>query len=845
MAEYTPMMQQYLEVKKNYQDALVFYRLGDFYELFFDDAKKASHELDLVLTGRNAGVEEKVPMCGVPHHAVNGYIQRLIAKGYKVAIVEQLEDPATASGIVKRDVIRVVTPGTIMDESLDERISIYIASIFDYQYGYAVTLCEMATGETKAYFVEKSDNALSQFLKAKSVREVVVNQDFADSEAAHLLRQTSAITISICENNDFKEEYAYLRKDIDDVRVVSSFGRLLNYLEATQKRMMQHLQVLTISDEAEALYMDYSTKQNLELISPLRTSSKNETLWSFMDHCRSSMGSRLLKKWVEYPLIDKVLIEQRLDMIEYLNRNFLAKSDLKEALSKMYDLDRLITRIAYGSANAKDCLRLQQTLEQAPIILDIMRDSGIYTLFDEVNSCSDALALIQNIFVDNPPASIKEGGMFVDGYNSLLDEYRDVQRNGKEWIAAFESKERERTQIKNLKIGYNRVFGYFIEVSKGNIPLVQDEWGYVRKQTLTNAERFITSELKEREDAILHAEERTIRLETELFLALMNEVKKYIPDMQRLSQALAVADALYALSVVSETSSYVRPVFNEDNHLDIVSGRHPIIESMYKDSRYIPNDVKMSNDKNVLIITGPNMGGKSTYMRQTVIIILMAQMGCYVPAEKAELPIFDKVFTRIGASDDILSGQSTFMVEMSEANQALKHATENSFILFDEIGRGTSTYDGMSLAQSMLEYITTCIGAKTMFSTHYHELTQMEDTLPGVHNVHVEVHEKNDQVTFLYKIKDGRADRSYGINVARLAKLPESVLNRAQVLLNSFEQKKVSKKQTQAQMLMMERIPVGLENVKKTLEMIDPNRLTPLEALQLVMDLKIEVNKKD
>ena len=756
-----------------------------------------------------------------------------------------LEDPSTASGIVKRDVIRVVTPGTIMDESLDERTSIYIASVFDYQYGYALTLCEMATGETKAYFVEKSDNALCQFLKAKSVREVVVNQEFADSQAAYLLKQTSGITISICENCELKDEYQYLRKGIEDLRVIASLGRLIQYLEATQKRMMQHLQVLTIADEAESLYMDYSTKQNLELIVPLRTSSKNETLWSFMDHCRSSMGSRLLKKWVEYPLIDRELIEQRLDMIEYLNRNFMAKSDLKEALSKMYDLDRLITRIAYGSANAKDCLRLEQTLMQAPVILDIMRDSGIYTLFDEVNGCGDVLALIKDIFVENPPASIKEGGMFVDGYNELLDEYRDVQRNGKAWIAALENKERERTQIKNLKIGYNRVFGYFIEVSKGNVALVQDDWGYVRKQTLTNAERFITSELKEREDAILHAEERTIRLETELFLALMNEVKKYIPDLQRLSQALAIADALYALAVVSETSSYVRPVFNDDNHLDIVGGRHPIIESMYKDSRYIPNDVKMGNDKNVLIITGPNMGGKSTYMRQTVIIILMAQMGCYVPAEKAELPIFDKVFTRIGASDDILSGQSTFMVEMSEANQALKHATENSFILFDEIGRGTSTYDGMALAQSMLEYITSCIGAKTMFSTHYHELTQMEDTLPGVHNVHVEVHEKDDKVTFLYKIKDGRADRSYGINVARLAKLPESVLDRAQVLLQSFEQKKTNKKQVQSQMLMMERIPVGLENAKKTLEMIDPYRLTPMDALQLVMDLKNEVSKKD
>ncbi|MDD6468233.1 MAG: DNA mismatch repair protein MutS [Erysipelotrichaceae bacterium] len=845
MAEYTPMMQQYLEVKKKYQDTLVFYRLGDFYELFFDDAKTASHELDLVLTGRNAGVEEKVPMCGVPHHAVSSYIQRLINKGYKVAVVEQLEDPATATGIVKRDVIRVVTPGTIMDETLDEKISIYIAALHDYQYGYALTLCEMATGETKAYFVEKDFTALNQFLKAKGVRELVVHHEFADSVQATQLQKNSGITVSVCDEDTLKPEYEYLRKNVSDARIICSLGRLIQYLEATQKRMMQHLQVLTIADEHESLYMDYSTKQNLELIEPLRTSSKNETLWSFMDHCRSSMGSRLLKKWVEYPLIDVHKIQQRLDMIDYLNRNFMAKSDLKEALSKLYDLDRLITRIAYGSANAKDCLRLEQTLTQAPIILDIMNDSCLFSLFEEVKPCNEVLSLIKGVFVENPPVSIKEGGMFVDGYHPTLDEYRDIQRNGKQWIAQLENKERERTQIKNLKIGYNRVFGYYIEISKGNIGLVQDEWGYIRKQTLTNAERFITSELKEREDEILHAEERTIRLETELFLNLMNQIKQYIPDLQQLSFALASADALYSLACVSEKSGYVKPTFNTEHELRIKEGRHPIIESIYKDTRYIPNDVIMPKDRNVLIITGPNMGGKSTYMRQTVLIIIMAQIGCYVPAEKAELPIFDKVFTRIGASDDILSGQSTFMVEMSEANQALKHATEHSFILFDEIGRGTSTYDGMALAQSMLEYITTCIGAKTMFSTHYHELTQMEDTLPDVHNVHVEVFEEDDHVTFLYKIKDGRADRSYGINVARLAKLPETVLDRAKTLLDTFEQSKNKKKQVQSQMLMMERIPTGLEQIKENLSAIDPNRLTPLEALQLVVDLKALVDKKD
>lgn len=838
MPEYTPMMQQYIELKKNYPDTLILYRLGDFYELFFDDAKTASHELDLVLTGRNAGVEEKVPMCGVPHHALNSYLQRLIAKGYKVAIVEQLEDPATAVGLVKRDVIRVVTPGTVMDELADERSSVYMAAVHDYQYGYAISACEIATGETKGYLLEKGRMELESFLRARSIREVVISTEMLEEDTWQKMHGQQAITVSVCDDETAKDDFRTRMESIEDVRLHPAFCRMMNYLTVTQKRLIEHLQPLEIVRDDAGLYMDFSTKSNLELVMPQRTSGKGNTLWSTMDHCRSSMGSRMLKKWVEYPLMDQTAIERRLDMISYLNAHFMKKQTLKERLSELYDLDRLIARIAYGSANAKDCLRLEQTLKQAPTILSIMREAHLYDQYEKTDSCADVLALLDGAFVEDPPVSIKEGGMFVDGYDAVLDDYRKVQRSGKSWIAALESKERERTGIKNLKIGYNRVFGYYIEVSKGNISLVQDEWGYVRKQTLTNAERFITSELKEQEDAILHAEERAIRLETEIFLALIAKIKQHIVPLQQLSHALAQADALYSLSEVSAQPGYVRPKFNDDGLLKIKAGRHPILETVQTNEPYIPNDVNMDRSRQVLIITGPNMGGKSTYMRQTALILIMAQMGCYVPAKRCEMPIFDKIFTRIGASDDILSGQSTFMVEMNEANHALKYATERSFILFDEIGRGTSTYDGMALAQAMLEYITACIGAKTMFSTHYHELTSLEESTAGVHNVHVDVYEKDGHVTFLYQVKDGRADRSYGINVARLAQLPDTVLERAEDLLKTFEQTKRTKMNNQSQILMMEVVPERLKHVEETLKQVDPNRLTPIEALQLIADLK-------
>ena len=506
-----------------------------------------------------------------------------------------------------------------------------------------------------------------------------------------------------------------------------------------------------------------------------------------MDHCQTAMGSRMLRRWIEYPLVDQAKIEQREDAIEYLNSNDILKDELREELSNVYDLERLCARIAYGSANPKDCVRLFDSLTAIPAVLRLFADCAPYSYLQNLDPCTELKTMLDGAFIENPPISIKDGNIFVEGYNAELDELKRIGKSGQDWILELEAKERERTQIKNLKIGYNRVFGYYIEVSKGNVPLVKDEYGYIRKHTLTNAERYVTSELKEKEDAILHAQEKSIRMEIELFNQLISQIKTYLPKLHELASAVAMIDALYSLAIVSNENGYVRPVFHKTHEIDLVDARHPILEKVLKNNRYIANDLKMSETNDIVLITGPNMGGKSTYMRQLACIVIMAQVGCFVPAKKAHLPIFDKIFTRIGASDDIMSGQSTFMVEMTEANNALKYATKDSLILFDEIGRGTSTYDGMSLAHAILEYIDQKIGAKTLFSTHYHELTALEEKYPSIRNLHVEVHEENDHVTFLYKVNEGRADKSYGINVARLAKLPESVLERAKQILAGLE----------------------------------------------------------
>ena len=835
-ATYTPMMKHYLELKEQHEDAIIFYRLGDFYEMFFEDAKTASSELDLVLTGRNAGVEERVPMCGIPHHAAKGYIQRLIQKGYKVAIVEQLEDPALAKGLVKRDVIKIVTPGTIMDEVSDEKTTVYIASLHDFQFGLDVILCEMTTGELRAQLIDKHVMAIQKVLLGNNVREIVIQEKF-DKKIVKMIEEMQTITVSYHNDNALKEEYRHLLNGIEDDRVETAFGVLTNYLDETQKRNMAHLNAVEMVYENDFLQMDFSTKQNLELTSSLRSNSRSQTLWSFLDKCRSSMGSRLLKKWIEYPLVDTAMINRRLNAVEYLNDNFITKDELREHLGFVYDMERLSARVAYGSANPRDILRLIKTLEHTPQIFELFHDCSAYEEFQSIDPCRELYDMIEGAIIDNPPLTLKDGGVFVEGYNEELDQVREIGKNGKNWILELENKERERTGVKSLKIGYNRVFGYYIEVTKTNLDSIKDEFGYVRKQTLTNAERFITQELKDKEDAIVHAQERSIRLEAELFNHLLNQIKVYLPKLHDLSHALATIDALYALAEISSENGYTRPQFHTGHSIHMKEARHPILDRMMKTTRYVSNDLEMGEDNDILMITGPNMGGKSTYMRQTVLLVIMAQIGCFVPAKKAEMPIFDQIFTRIGASDDIMSGQSTFMVEMIEANNALQNATANSLILFDEIGRGTSTYDGMALAQAMIEYIMRNIKAKTLFSTHYHELTEMAEKNAGIRNVHVDVHEEDDKVTFLYRVLDGKADKSYGINVARLAHLPSSVLERAKQILDNLELQPNMVKEVKPPLVIEKENPQHMQIINQV-KQVDVNKMTPMEAMQFLYELK-------
>lgn len=842
MEKYTPMMEQYLSVKKGYLDAIVFYRLGDFYEMFFDDAKIASVELDLVLTGKNAGVSEKVPMCGVPFHSASSYIQKLVSRGYKVAIVEQLEDASAAKGIVKRDVIKVVTPGTIIDEVNDEKNSVYISSVVDYKYGYSFIIVEMSTGETICKQIEHNPVIFMQTILKNNIKEVVLNDNF-DEKIVKLLRENGNIVISYCENKEIKEEYKLLCENLKDERNLEAYGIMLNYLESTQKRMLDHLSVVLYEKEDEVLYMDYSTQQNLELINPIRTFSKNDTLWTFMDKCESAMGSRLLKKWIEKPLVNKEKIEKRYDIVSYLISNFLVLDDLKNHLRNIYDLQRLITKIAMKSANALDCLRLSRTLKEVPYIFQSLNDD-LFNEYTQIDTCNNLYESLKDAFVENPPALLRDGGIFQSGYNEELDKIRNIQNDGKSWILQVEAKEKEKTGIKTLKIGYNRVFGYYIEVSKGATNQIKDEFGYIRKQTLSNAERYITQELKEREDEILHAQERAIKLEQELFDNLLEKIKSFLPKLQKIASVLAEIDCFYALATISKENGYVRPTFN-DNLFEIKQGKHPILDKMMKKQRYVSNDLKLDSNTEVEIITGPNMGGKSTYMRQTALIVIMAQIGCFVPCKSCIMPLFDKIFTRIGASDDILSGQSTFMVEMMEANNALSFATKNSLILFDEIGRGTSTYDGMALAQAMIEYISSVIHAKTLFSTHYHELTTLSENLDNVKNVHVEVFEDDDKITFMYKVKDGVAKRSYGINVAKLANLPSSVIDRAKTLLKDLESKKRVVQQSY-QIVEMVKSKDEESKVIDMLNSVDIDDMSAKEALNMLYDLKEVIkNGKD
>lgn len=838
MAEkkYTPMMQHYLKMKEENPDAILFYRLGDFYEMFFDDAKLVSQELDLVLTGRSAGVEEKVPMCGVPFHAANSYISRLVKKGYKVAICEQLEDPSNAKGLVDRGIVKIVTPGTYMDSTMDAKTTNYMASCDISSFEITVVYCELSTGELKYQTLQRSLVALQKALLEQNVSELVCPMAM-DKKWMSALEEMETILISKHKKSSVDSQDLPLLNGIESESLKEAFALLMAYLKDTQKQHIDHFLPIESMDKDKVLVMDYETKNHLELVSSQSTNAKAESLWSFMDKCQSAMGSRLLKRWIENPLIDANKIAKRQAAIKDLKENFMLRENLKEHLVYVYDMERLASRMAYGSASPRDVLQLVATLEHAKPILDLAISLDSYPEFSQVPDCQGLYNEIKNAIIENPPLTLKEGGVFNDGYNQELDEVRRIAKKGKDFILELEAKERERTGVKSLKVGYNRIFGYFIEVRNGNLSNIKDEFGYHAKQTLANATRFVTQELKEKEEQILHAQETKVKLEQSLFNDLLLRIKKDLFDLHACAQALSTIDVLVSLAILASEKGYVCPVFHPGYNVNVVEGKHPILDDRMKKKRYVSNDWKMSEDEHVQLITGPNMGGKSTYMRQNALLVVMAQMGSFIPAKTAELPIFDRIFTRIGASDDILTGKSTFMVEMMEANAALCYATKHSLILFDEIGRGTATYDGMALAQAMLEYIDEAIGAKTLFSTHYHELTDLEREHPSMHNVHVDVREEKNEIEFRYRIIDGKADKSYGINVARLAHLPKVVLDRAAQLLTNFENQD-NNQNYQPSLFVMEQVQPEKSKLLQQLQELDIDSMTPRDALDCLYELK-------
>lgn len=840
----SPMMRQYLETKDNYEDVILFYRIGDFYEMFFEDAINVSHDLELTLTGKNAGLDEKIPMCGVPHHAANIYIDKLIDKGYKVAICEQVEDPKDAKGIVKREVIRIVSKGTVMsDDMLDAKNNNFIGALKDLGHCFSLSYADLSTGEFISVLVEYELEKIINEIVNDNITELIINGN-VDPRIINTLKNNYSVTISKEEVDEEIPEYKDLYKDIKDVRIISSVCVLLNYLTSTQKRSIDHLQNVKVKDYKTYLKMDIHTKRNLELTENLRTKERTYSLLWLLDKTKTAMGSRMLKQMIENPLIDKEEIENRYDMVSKLLEEFLLKDELKDLLKEVYDLERLAGRVSFGNANARDLLQLKSSLKVLPRIKEIVSILGFNLVIDDL---TDLYEFLDKSIYENPPITLKEGYLIKSGYNKELDDLKLARSGGKDFIAKLEEKEKERTGIKNLRVGYNRVFGYYIEVSKGNSRQVKEEFGWERKQTLANNERFITPELKEKEQLILGAEEKIINLEYELFTNIRCKVKEVIPTIQLTAKMVAKLDVMIAFATVTEENNYTRPIITLDKEVKITEGRHPVVEKVLN-GEFVSNDIIFTKDKYVELITGPNMAGKSTYMRQMAMIVIMAQIGCFVPARKAYLPIFDKIFTRIGASDDLVSGESTFMVEMKEANRAILGATERSLILFDELGRGTATYDGISLAQAIIEYIHDNIKAITFFSTHYHELTSLEEHKAHIKNVHVSAHEEGGTITFLHKVKDGSVDKSYGIHVAKLAQLPDSLIKRADEILMSYENKKPKKEVvSQISMNLEESVaPINkYDIIKKKLDDINPLELSPMEALNVLYELKSEMDKKD
>ncbi len=839
----SPMMLQWMEIKDQYPDTLIFFRLGDFYELFFEDGITASRELELTLTGKVAGLEERVPMCGVPHHAVKQYLERLVNKGYKVAIVEQLEDPKKATGMVKRGVISVVSKGTIADfELLDSHSESLIASLIKFSECYILTTLDISTGNLSSIKLENNDEKIINEILNLGIKELVL-LDNLNVNLINTLKNNYGLEIDINSNTLDDEDIPWLDNSVDNM-VKMGIKHLFYLLKVDQLKDLSHISEVKVVNKLEYLEMDIHAVRNLELFETIRQKERTYSLIWLLDKCKTAMGSRRLKNWLMNPLKDINKINDRYNKIEKLNTEFIYKEQLCDALYEIYDLERLTGKLTNGSFNARDLLQLKQSLSVLPAIKSIVKNLG----FDYIiNTHESIYNLLERTISPDAPVGVKEGGMIKSGYNAELDELKSIRSGGKEFIASFENEIKEKTGIKTLKVGYNKVFGYYIEVSKGQIGEIKPEFGFERRQTLANAERYISPELKEKESLILNAEEKIIDLEYELFVEIKELVKKDILLIKQTADVISEIDAITSLAVVADQYGYVRPTLNTNHIFEVKEGKHPIIASSLK-NEYVPNDCDMDNNTTTLLITGPNMSGKSTYMRQNALIAIMAQMGSFVPAKSAKLPILDKIYTRIGASDDLVSGESTFMVEMKEARNAIINATEDSLLIFDELGRGTATFDGMSLARAILEYVSKNIKCFTLFSTHYHELTELSKEISVIKNIHVSAVEENDKLTFLHKIKPGAVDKSYGIHVAKLADLPDDIITRASEILKYYESDNKSKKSikvnnnVQLSMSFEEnKEPTKLEEYIKEL---DPMNTTPMEALNKLIELK-EIYKKE
>ena len=866
MAEVSPMMQNYLNTKAEYKDCILFYRLGDFYEMFYDDAITASRELEITLTGKACGTEEKAPMCGVPFHAAEIYISRLIAKGYKVAIAEQLEDPKKAKGIVKRDVIRVVTPGTVIETNmLEEKKNNYIMGIVKKGLYYGLAICDISTGDFFATQIKLPENNFEKLLDeyARFVpAEIVVNETMGMStKEIDIMKDRNNTFVTIRENEMFSEDEKILlnlyniedsfgkkKEDLKDEKLsVQAVNGLLNYFSETQKVKLEHINKIELYEVKKYMALDINARRSLELTERMRDKSKRGTLIWVLDKTSTSMGGRLLRRWINDPLLEVKEINERLEAVKEFKDNIMLRGDIIETLKKVYDIERLAGKISYGNANARDLISLKNSLSNLPELKELLSSTKSKLLqkhFSNLDELKDICKLIDEAIIEDPPISIKEGGIIKSGYSKDIDEYRNASTDGKKWIIELESREKELTGIKNLKVGYTRVFGYYIEVTKSFLNQVPED-RYIRKQTLTGGERFITEELKQIEGKILGAEEKVIALEYNEFVKIREEIGRNIERLQKSANVVANVDVLNSLAVVAEDNNYVCPVVDESGKIEIKSGRHPVIEQMIDSGSFVQNDTNLDKEENRLaIITGPNMAGKSTYMRQVALITLMAQIGSFVPADSARIGVVDKIFTRVGASDDLSSGQSTFMVEMSEVANILKEATPNSLVILDEIGRGTSTYDGLSIAWAVAEYIANKekVGCKTLFATHYHELIDLESKIDGIKNYSVAVKEKGEDIIFLRKIVEGGTDESYGIHVAKLAGVPKTVVTRANKILQSLEkggvkikEEKEDKKQVEGQ---FDFYNMTLANIATELDKVNLNELTPIDALNTLAKMK-------